>query len=137
MIEILVVIAVIVILTVAMVKISQNVSTSAKIKVTQSTIQVLCAAVEEYSDYHDAPPPSDVNDGSLYSELYKVPKCRKILDKLPEKSMIGTVPDITIIDAWGIPLDYTPPADGNPPQVYSAGPDEIPENADDIRSNEL
>ena len=39
-----------------------------------------------------------------------------------------------LIDPWGQPYNYVPPAGSSPPQVFSGGPDFTPGTVDDISS---
>ena len=39
-----------------------------------------------------------------------------------------------LIDPWGQPYVYVPPAGSSPPRVFSVGPDFTPGTADDISS---
>lgn len=132
LVEILVVIVIITILAAAMMGIGKGIMEKAKRNTTETTLQVLNSALQEYYDQRKFYPTCD--PGQLYQELDSLPSCREILERLPDKA---TGLNQRLLDGWETPLDYVNPNDGNFPSVISAGSDGDFKTADDIFSADI
>jgi len=149
LVEVLIVVALIVVL-VSMVIIATNKSrVDTQEQLTRATIEVLDTALQEYYDYTNDFPYSDListeddptwRNASLYVQLNLVPDSRKILSKLAD-SKIRMVDDevisftdrwgtnheqegyLLVLDAWETPLDYLYELGNTFPMIISAGPD--------------
>ncbi|MCF7958969.1 MAG: type II secretion system protein GspG [Phycisphaerae bacterium] len=132
LVEILVVIVIITILAAAMMGIGKGIMEKTKRNTTETTLQVLNSALQEYYDQFKGYP--TCGPGQLYQALDALPSCREILERLPDNA---TGADQRLLDGWGTPLDYLNPNDGNFPSVSSAGSDGDFNTADDIFSGDL
>lgn len=151
LVEILVAIAIIAILAAGLYSVSNYIEKQAQIKLTESTIEILSTAIEQYHDFYGKFP--DVNDNNgipadcdrcmerLYYRLSLAPDAKNILNQI-NSSMIVNVykdegPNIfpEIVDAWGTDFKYIYNSGDNFPLIESAGPDkDFNKTADNISS---
>ncbi len=110
LVEILVVIVIIAILTAAIMGIGKGIMEKAKRNTTETTLQVLNSALQEYYNKKKFYPICNAN--SLYDSLDSLPQCREILGRLPDKA---TKTNQQLFDGWEMPLKYINLADGNFP----------------------
>lgn len=114
LVELLITIAVLAILTVSVITVGGRVRTQAEIRLAESTISILVAALEQYYDFHDAFPPdcenytagdlaielggTGITGGydpefasglALHYHLSKVPDSKRILDTINESLITG------------------------------------------------
>ena len=146
LVEMLIVVGIIALLATMVIGIAGRIDTQAKEKGVESTFALLEGALEEYKEFQGDFPGQSVMDFTnavahseyLYRELYSIPSSRKILEKVSDSLIkhdvdTGTVPPVPeIYDPWGTPLDYRYAPGDNFPELVSAGPDKIFDNADDI-----
>ena len=146
LVEMLIVVGVIALLATMVIGIAGRIDTQAKEKGVESTFVLLEGALEEYKEFEGVFPVQLLKDfvnvsghsEYLYGELYSIPSSRKILEKVSDSLVkhdvdTGTVPLVPeIYDSWGTPLDYRYAPGDNFPELVSAGPDRIFDNADDI-----
>jgi len=166
LVEIIVVIGIVAILTVAFAKVSTSVKTNAEKKATQGVMTLVVDALNAYKDSDldknrgtfEFPNPinksaikyESVDEGMVnpkmhivnHVEISKSPQARKVLDSIADefkkKGIIGGQTTYVIADVWGKPLCYTyTPGTGNFPVIKSAGPDTEYGTADDIVSCEF
>ncbi len=164
LIEIMVSVLIVAILAAGLFAVSGYIDTQMKIKRTESTIQLLVAAIEQYHDFYKAFPdpnasayPADVNASieKLYYKLTFAPDAKKILDQINRKYITDSDKDSAgkpapdknpeIVDAWGKSLKYSyiEKQNWNFPVITSAGPNKIFEAndpnsvPDDISSKKL
>jgi type II secretion system protein G len=118
LVETLIVIAVIALLTTMVISVASRIDNQSKEQSVESTFAVLEGALQEYKEFYGDFPIS-------ISELYSVPECRKILEKIGySQGMIS--------DPWGMQLQYRYAPGDNFPELISAGPDRKFGTADDI-----
>ncbi|MBI9017391.1 MAG: prepilin-type N-terminal cleavage/methylation domain-containing protein [Phycisphaerae bacterium] len=164
LVEIIVVIGIIGILTVALSKVATVVKTNAEIKSTEGLISQLVDALQAYvdndpsknknidgggfPDRHEINP--EDNDGQSYT-VYVVciqglsgcPQAREVINAIADeykKSYVDPAEPhdiIYLVDAWGKALNYKKDGSGNFPVIKSAGPDMVFGTADDIVSSEF
>ncbi|PKL46418.1 MAG: hypothetical protein CVV39_07235 [Planctomycetes bacterium HGW-Planctomycetes-1] len=133
LVEILVAIAIVALLAAGLYSVSQYVDRQAKIKLTESTIAILTAAIDEYHDFYKKFPalddvyPSGCDSPieKLYYRLGLAPDAKKILGHI-NRSLIKNAdgddfPEV--VDAWGKEFDYSYTGVENFPVITSAGPD--------------
>ena len=146
LVEMLIVVGIIALLATMVIGIASRIDTQAKEKGVESTFALLEGALEEYKEFRGDFPGQPLKDfvnvsqhsEDLYRELYSIPSSRKVLEKISDSLIkhdfdTGTVPPVPeIYDPWGTPLDYRYAPGGNFPELVSAGPDKIFDNADDI-----
>ncbi|MCX5632103.1 MAG: prepilin-type N-terminal cleavage/methylation domain-containing protein [Phycisphaerae bacterium] len=136
--EILVAIMIIAILAAGLYSVSNYVEKQAQAKLTESTIEILSAAIEQYHDFYGKFPDITVAsdypancDGieRLYYKLSLAPDAKNILNQI-NSSMIKNVdknelPQIylEIVDIWGTDFRYSYNSGDNFPLIESAGPD--------------
>jgi prepilin-type N-terminal cleavage/methylation domain-containing protein len=146
LVEMLIVIGVIALLATMVVSVASRIDNQAKEKGVGSLFTLLEGALEEYKEFQGVFPEQPVKDFTsaaahseyLYGELYSIPDCRKILEKISgslikhdfDTGLIPPVPEI--YDPWGTALDYSYVTGENFPELVSAGPDKIFGTADDI-----
>ncbi|RLI47916.1 MAG: hypothetical protein DRP09_21950 [Candidatus Thorarchaeota archaeon] len=150
--EILVVVVIIMILVTGIIVVASSVRKKAQIKATKGIIQNLTSALQEYKNYHEADfADFDTNNNTWIETLYTGPKCKKILDNIPNDLKAdefekdgnnNPVPGRneivdTIYDSWGNAIRVVSNGVGNFPTIRSAGPDKLFGNADDITSDKL
>lgn len=141
--EMLVVVAIIAILAVGIFSVSNSVDKKTKIDQTKSTIELLCAAIEQYHHfYNEFPDPAnsiagyfslecdllDPNNAEKLSyRLSLCPEAKTILNQINPKMIKNTDKDdiLEYIDAWGMDFRYEYDKDEkwNFPLITSAGPD--------------
>lgn len=138
LVEILVAIVIMAVLAAGLYSVSNYVEKQAKAKLTESTIEILCSALEQYHDFYGKFPDITVAsdypancDGieRLYYKLSLAPDAKNILNQI-NSSMIKNVdrnelPQIylEIVDLWGTDFRYTYTSGSNFPLIESAGPD--------------
>ena len=145
--EIMVVVVIILILTTGIITVGMYVRKNAQKDETRNYITILVSALQEYKNHYEASfndPPINNEFPTNLEELDHVPKCRKILDKIPSDKKEDLLPDgspngiiDTVYDAWDLPIKIIPNGAGNFPTIRSAGPDKEFNNADDITSDKL
>jgi prepilin-type N-terminal cleavage/methylation domain-containing protein len=145
LIEIMVSVLIVAILAVGLFAVSGYIDTQMKIKATESTIQLLVAAVEQYHDFYKEFPdpctayPAGINQSveKLYYKLTFAPDAKKVLDQINRKYVKKVDKDDypEVVDAWGTSLKYSyiEKQNWNFPVITSAGPNKIFE-ADDPNS---
>ena len=85
---------------------------------------------------------------ALYYWLDQASECQEILGNLPETATANDDGDAVLVDgrtkalievndAWGNPIRYGTPGNGNVPVLDSSGPDGVFDTADDIISTEF
>ena len=147
LVEILVAIAIIAILAAGLYSVGNYVETQAKIKLTESTIETLCTALEQYYDFYKSFPdlnasgyPVDCNGiERLYYKLGLAPDAKKIINQI-NPSLIKDVDNDKypeIVDAWETDFRYSYNSGGNFPVIDSNGPDKKSGDDDDISSRDL
>lgn len=161
LIEIMVVVVILMILLAGILSVGSYVWKKAKVDETKSYILLLTSALKEYKNYQGTtlkgyPSEDNLNNEywnmqGMFLAMNEVPNCRRILDKIPPEKR-GDVHDNrdplelkpgpdgifdTVLDAWGVPMEYENNGSGNFPTIRSAGPDKVSGNADDITSDKL
>ena len=143
--EVLIVVAILLILAGALVGFGKRLKQQARVSLCECTIGVIIAAIEQYHDWHDAFPDSDIDPVTsieyLYDQLYSQPKSCALCEQI-EKSQKGDTDGdgaFEFLDPWGEPLRYQSlDKNGFPltfPLVISGGPDrDLTTVADNISS---
>ena len=151
LVEILVVITIIAILAAGLYSVGNYVETQAKVKLAESTIDILCCALEQYYDfYKEFPDPastvipgyypvaglSDIE--KLYYRLSLCPDAKKIIGQI-NPSLIkdknqNNFPEI--VDPWQSYFHYSYMPGDNFPVVDSNGPNKKSGDDDDISSRQ-
>ncbi|OHB55818.1 MAG: hypothetical protein A2173_10225 [Planctomycetes bacterium RBG_13_44_8b] len=150
LVELLVAITIMAILAAGLYTVSSRVEKQAKEKLTKSTIDNLCTALEQYHDFYGKFPditvagdyPPDCNGiERLYHSLGLAPDAKKILGKLHPSMIVDNEKNESpaaiypeIVDAWGQPFRYTYSSGNNFPVITSAGPNKKSGDDDDISS---
>ena len=140
--EILVVVVIIMILVTGIITVASSVRKKAKINATKGIVQNLASALQEYKNYHEANFNGFVTNNNTWIEaLYEVPKCKKILNNIPNdhkanEKIANQIVD-TIYDSWDEPIEIISNGAGNFPTIRSFGPDKTRNTADDITSDTL
>jgi prepilin-type N-terminal cleavage/methylation domain-containing protein len=146
LVEMLIVIGVIALLATMVIAVAGRIDNQVKEKAVESMFTLLDGALEEYKEYQGVYPEQPAKDFTnaaahseyLYAELYSIPDCRKILEKIRDSLIkhnvdTGTVPPVPeIYDPWGTTLDYRYITGENFPELVSAGPDKTFGSSDDI-----
>ena len=141
LIEILAAIAIVAILAAGLYIAGSRAETQAKIKLTESTIQMLSAALEQYYGFYKSfPDPAasyptgcTLSIEKLYYKLSTAPDAKIILNKI-NSSLIKDAdkngyPEV--VDAWGTAFKYEYTSGNNFPVITSAGPDKDFSKTDD------
>lgn len=107
----------------AIYKLRGNVEVS-RIVAVQSSLQSIRTQLKLYESFNGAPPTSDQGLNALVTQPGGEPRpvrWTQLLDSVPT-------------DPWGKPFIYVSPGRKNPNgyDLYSSGPDRIPDTADDI-----
>jgi len=141
LIELLIAVALVVILVSMTLMVTSKSYSDADIKAAEGTIALLDSALQEYHDFEGDFPlqPDGTNPAEnliphseiLYTELYRIPDSRKLLEKISSSMIRDTDGDNAweICDSWKTPLNYiyvNDPANNNVmnfPLITSAGPD--------------
>jgi len=129
LIEILVSMAVIAVLLAGLFAVSSYIETQIKIRRTQTTMNLLVAALDAYRLHQSYdtkqkfPLPVDGNDLS-YNSLAVEPEAKNLLDQLNRKAMKKKDEDVRFIDGWGNEFIYQYAPGDNAPVIISAGPDQ-------------
>jgi prepilin-type N-terminal cleavage/methylation domain-containing protein len=133
LVEILVAIAIVALLAAGLYSVSQYVDRQAKVKLTESTIEILAAAIDEYYDFYNKfPDPADsypagcnLSIEKLYYKLGLAPNAKKILGHINPSLIKDADGDDfpEVVDAWGTSFRYEYTQDDNFPVITSAGPD--------------
>jgi hypothetical protein len=128
--------------------VGSRVETQAKIKLTESTIQMLSAAIEQYHDFYKSFPDPNATGyptgctlpiERLYNKLSTAPDAKIILGQI-NSSLIKDADKNghpLVVDAWGNYLHYTYDPNSNFPVIDSNGPDKVRGDSDDITSRKL
>jgi prepilin-type N-terminal cleavage/methylation domain-containing protein len=154
LVEIMVAVTIVALLVAGLYSVSNYVETQSKIRLTKSTIEVLCTALEQYHDFYGKFP--DINDVNgvpvpdltrynkadsiekLYYKLSLAPDAKKVLNNIGPSLIKDADKDkyAEIVDAWGgkYHYDYDRKQKDNFPVITSDGPDKIPNTDDDISS---
>jgi prepilin-type N-terminal cleavage/methylation domain-containing protein len=154
--EMLVVLAIIAIMATAVFVIVKPAEDKGKIELTKATIELLCAALEQYHNfYNEFPDPNrtinateyyggshdDPNKAERMSyRLSLCPDAVAILNQINPKMVKNTDKNaddiVEYIDAWGMEFwyEYSKPEKWNFPRITSAGPDRKFLTDDDITS---
>jgi prepilin-type N-terminal cleavage/methylation domain-containing protein len=157
LIELIVVVAIIAMMAAAVYVVRAPAEKKGNIELTQSTIELLCAALEQYHQFYNEFP--DLN-GTVVSGYYTAecdngdpnnaeklsyrlslcPDAQKILNQINPRMMRDTDTDgiLEYIDGWGMEFNYEYIKDENEewnfPLITSAGPDREFDTGDDITS---
>jgi prepilin-type N-terminal cleavage/methylation domain-containing protein len=147
LVEIMVAITIIALLVAGLYSVSNYVETQSKIRLTKSTIEVLCTALEQYHDFDgnfpditvasDYPATCDTFIERLYYKLSLAPDAKKILNQISPSLIKDADNDkyAEIVDAWETNFKYSYTSGDNFPLVISAGPDkDFNKTADNISS---
>ncbi|MBU1259590.1 MAG: prepilin-type N-terminal cleavage/methylation domain-containing protein [Planctomycetes bacterium] len=133
--EILVAIAIVAILAAGLYSVGNYVETQSKIKLTESTIETLVTALDEYHDFYGKfPDPNadseyltgcDLSVEKLYYKLGLAPGAKKILGHINTSLIKDANSDgfREVVDAWGTDFGYDYKTSYNFPVITSAGPD--------------
>jgi len=144
LVEMLIVVGVIALLATMVIGVASRIDNQAKEKGVESIFAVLEGALEEYKEFQGYFPVQPVKDFTnvaahseyLYGELYSIPDSRKILEEISDsliENKFGTAySPAEIYDPWETVLEYRYAPGDNFPELISAGPDAIFNNADDI-----
>jgi prepilin-type N-terminal cleavage/methylation domain-containing protein len=151
LVEILVAVVIMAILTAGLYSVSHYLETQAKIKLTKSTIELLCSALERYHDFYgkfpdpnadiEYPDPDKCNGiERLYYKLTLAPNAKKVLNQISSSLIkdadIDEFPKVypEIVDAWGrnFKYEYSKTNKDNFPVITSAGNDGLYGTGDDI-----
>lgn len=150
LIEILVAVAIVAILAAGLYSVSNYVETQAKIKLTESTIEILTGALEQYYDFYGSfPDPNatypagcDLPVEKLYYKLTLAPEAKKILNQIKPSLIVNVNTNESpakifpeVVDAWGTAMKYdyikNTVQQDNFPVITSAGPDKDFNKTDD------
>lgn len=153
LVEILVAVVIMALLVAGLYSVSHYLETQAKIKLTKSTIELLCSALERYHDFYGRFPdpnadieyPDSCNGiERLYYKLTLAPDARKVLNQINSSLIKNADADIDvfpkiypeIVDAWSrnFKYEYSKTNKDNFPVITSAGPDGKFNDDDDISS---
>ncbi len=137
LIELIIVVAIIAIMAAAVYVVRKPADDKGKIELTKSTIELLCAAIEQYHHfYNEFPDPNNSTPGypagckwqegereTVYYKLSLCPEAQAILNQINPKMIKNADNDeyLEYIDAWGNEFDYD--YDNNFPLITSKGPD--------------
>jgi prepilin-type N-terminal cleavage/methylation domain-containing protein len=137
LVELIIVIAIIAIMAAAMYVVVKPAEDKGKIEQTKATIELLCAAIEQYHNfYNEFPDPNNSTPDypagcewlpgkreTVYYKLSFCPEAVAILNQINPKMVKNTDNDkyLEYIDGWGNEFDYD--YDNNFPLIISAGPD--------------
>ncbi len=145
LVEIIVVIGIIGILTVALSRVATIVRGNASIKATQGIISQVVDALQAYADSDpgrnrgavDFPKPFN-SDKVPFDALDRRPQARAVINAISDEYKSGSSPNIIINDVWDMPLLYEyESGSGNFPVIISAGPDKKFGTPDDIISSQF
>ena len=139
--EVLISVAILAILVAGLFTVGSYVNKQAQEKLTESTIETLVTALEQYYDfYNEFPDPNDSDYDSppeaLFGRLYSTPGAKKVLMQISETLIADKDSDDKpeVYDPWGTPLRYIYNDGDNFPVITSAGPDKEFGTDDDINS---
>jgi prepilin-type N-terminal cleavage/methylation domain-containing protein len=150
--EVLVAITIIAILAAGLYTLSSSIERQAKERLTKSTIEILCTALEQYHNLYGSFPvltavnvyPTTGCDGveRLYYSLTLAPDAKAILSRINSAMIVNNDTDEDpniypeIVDAWGTDIMYRYTVGTNFPVIISNGPDKKQGNDDDISSRQ-